>query len=131
MTANELAAAALAAVTERGYRDCDDRQFVARNLCKATEELAECGAWILDPSANGETPPGPVDAWLYQLSTAGSAARAAFDNWTDVLSITPANLAAELADAMIPLLCAAAVLGVDVEAAVLAKCRADVARGVR
>lgn len=131
MTTNELAAAALAAVTARGYRDCDDAQFVARNLCKATEELAECGAWILDPCADGANPPGLTDAWLMSLSEAGSAARSAFDAWTDVLSITPDHLAAELADAIIPLLCAAAVLGVDVEAAVLAKCGADVARGVR
>ena len=38
---------------------------------------------------------------------------------------------AEQPDVLIPLLCAAAVLGLDIEAAVLAKCSADVARGVR
>lgn len=137
MTANELAAAALAAVTERGYRDCDDAQFVARNLCKATEELAECAGGVFTyRDMTDPTLPLPdyqhADYWLENMYQAGEGARIAFDQWGDgVHGIDADAIRAELADALIPLLCAAAVLGLDVEAAVLAKCRADVARGVR
>ncbi len=137
MTINELAATALAAVTARGYRNCDDTQFIARNLCKATEELGECCDPIFTHRDMADpTVPlpafGRVDQWACDVSYSATSARFAFDAWGDgVHGIDADVIRAELPDVLIPLLCAAAVLGVDVEAAVLAKAGADVARGVR
>ena len=137
MTINELAAAALAAVTARGYRNCDDTQFVARNLCKATEELGECCYAVFTHRDMADpTRPFPafehVDGWVGDVAVAAQSARDAFDKWRcGVHGIDADVIRAELPDVLIPLLCAAVVLGVDVEAAVLAKAGADVARGVR
>lgn len=137
MTINELAATALAAVTARGYRNCDDTQFVARNLCKATEELGECCDPIFTHRDMADpTLPLPelglVDQWACDIYDSATSARAAFDAWGDgVHGIDADIIRAELPDVIIPLLCAAAVLGVDIEAAVTAKAGADVARGVR
>lgn len=137
MTINELAAAALEAVTARGYRDCDDDQFVARNLCKCAEELAEaCRPVFTHRDMCDPTLPVPpmnaVDEWLSTVETVGYEAREAFDAWGDGIHGVDADvIRAELPDVLIPLLCAAAVLGVDLEAAVLDKAGADVARGVR
>lgn len=137
-TINDLAATALAAVTARGYRaNCDDVQFVARNLCKAAEELAEASGAVFthrdmaDPMA-----PFPrmkaVDGWLCAIAEAGNLSRAAFDAWGDGIHGIDADIIrAELPDAIIPLLCAAVVLGVDLDAAIRAKLAADVGRGVR
>lgn len=115
MTINELAAAALVAVTARGYRDCDDTQFVARNLCKAGEEYGEAARGVMiDDAIDGWDSPA---RWCWDTSDMERTARAVFDNWNaaGVIGIDADTIRAELPDVLIPLLCAAAVLGLDKE----------------
>ena len=123
MNAQTMAAANVAA---RGYRDgWTAEQFVARQLCKLTEELAE-GAFnaLLDPYSE----------WLSALRDAGLLARKAFDRrgiW-DGASIGDADaLRAELTDMMVVLLAAADALGFYILPAAIEKSSQDVARGVR
>jgi hypothetical protein len=123
MNAQEIVAANVAA---RGYRDgWTAEQFVARQLCKLTEELAEgaCNA-LLDP----------LSPWLSSLSDAGVLARKAFDRphlWVSSTIFDFDALRSELADMQVVLFAAAAALDFDVVQAAIDKSGADVARGVR
>ena len=123
MNAQEIVAANVAA---RGYRDgWTAEQFVARQLCKMTEELGEALWYIhgidrLDFAAD--------------LPDVGEAARIAFDDkeaWNKARIAKPDALRAELADMLVVLFAAAAALDFDVVQAAIDKSSADVARGVR
>lgn len=126
MNAQTIVAANVAA---RGYRDgWTAEQFVARQLAKLTEELAEGATGAL------VTNPGCLPSWLAVLSDAGILARKAFDRrdvWRDIPLVNPDALRSELADMQVVLFAAAAALDFDVVQAAIDKSSADVARGVR
>lgn len=120
MNAQEMVAANVAA---RGYRDgWTAEQFVARQLCKMTEELAEA---VFNTDCRGE--------WIKFLAFAGDYARIEFDEreaWSNVATVGP-DIRSELADMQVVLFAAAAALDFDVVQAAIDKSGADVARGVR
>lgn len=119
MNAQQTIAANVAA---RGYRDgWTAEQFVARQLCKLTEELAEA-VYHTDCT----------HTWTRDLWFAGANARKAFDGpyWDRVGTIGPA-IQFELADMLVVLLTAAEALEFDVIQAAIDKSAADVSRGVR
>lgn len=127
---NEAQDTVAANVAARGYRDgWTQEQFVARQLCKLTEELAEAARQIT-PSTYEHC---GLSGWLEALQDAGIAARLAFDErseWTGKIHIS--RLAsAELTDMMVVLLAAADALGFYILPAAIEKSSADVARGVR
>ena len=126
MNAQTIVAANVAA---RGYRDgWTAEQFVARQLAKMTEELAECATGAL------VTNPGYLPSWLAVLSDAGILAHKAFDRldvWQNVSLVNPDALRSELADMQVVILAASEALGFDVLQAAIDKSSADVARGVR
>lgn len=123
MNAQEIVAANVAA---RGYRDgWTAEQFVARQLCKLTEELSEALACMSDP--------GWHHYWTDDAHMAGRLAREDFDRkvlW-DTVEIDADTLRAELADMQVVLFAAAAALEFDVVQSAIDKSGADVARGVR
>ena len=119
------------AVVARGYREgWRVDLFLARQVVKLVEEVAEAGALV---------------AWLpnyfrAEIRNAGASARWLFDSeekWVDQDVPEPEALAKELADLQVVLFCAAAALGeltgepFDVVQAAREKATADVARGVR
>ena len=120
MNAQTIVAANVAA---RGYRDgWTAEQFVARQLAKLTEELAE--------AVSGTRVFG---GWTNCLIYAGSLARQRFDEpfyWRNVKEISE-DIRSELADMQVVLFAAAAALEFDVVQAAIDKSGADVARGVR
>ena len=127
MNAQTIVAANVAA---RGYMAGWTReQFVARQLCKMTEELAEAARQIT-PSTYEHRRLGD---WLEALQDAGIAARLAFDErseWTGLIHIS--RLApSELADMQVVLFAAAQALDFDIVQAAIDKSSQDVARGVR
>ena len=126
MNAQEIVAANVAA---RGYRDgWTAEQFVARQLAKLTEELAEAAIDSLSPC------PGKLSTFVGTLGAAGIWARRSFDlraAWRDVEIKNPDALRAELADMLVVLFAAAAALDFDVVQAAIDKSSADVARDVR
>lgn len=127
MNAQTIVAANVAA---RGYRDgWTAEQFVARQLAKLTEELAEVARQIT-PSTYEYC---RLRDWLEALQDAGIAARLAFDErseWIGLIHIS--RLApAELADMQVVLFAAAAALDFDIAQAAIDKSSQDVARGVR
>jgi len=115
----------LRAVTERGYREgWQSEEFMARQIAKAYEELAELAQLFKLPQE------------LWEAATsAGTWARTVFDTpqaWYGTRSATTLpTLRGELADVLIPLLCVAAELNLDIAAAVVEKVQSDIARGVR
>lgn len=126
MNAQEIVAANVAA---RGYRDgWAAEQFVARQLCKLTEELGESLDQIGGLDAWADT------QWLTAGYDAGLAARGFFDDesgWGGVYLENPAAIRSELADMLVVILAAAQALDFDVVQAAIDKSAADVARGVR
>lgn len=122
----ELQALVAKAVADRGYREgWTDEQYAARQICKATEELAELTSTILWNSTGRD--------WSSLALDAGEWARDAFDEetWHDVKSISSEKAAQELPDVIIPLLVLADVLGIDLEQAIREKVLGDIERGVR
>ena len=119
------------AVWLRGYMDgWTDEQFLARQVVKLVEEVAESMAHLL-------TMPGYFGA---EVRNAGASARWLFDRneaWEDVALRDVDGLANELADLQVVLFCAAKALGkmtgtrFDVVEAAVVKAQADVGRGVR
>jgi hypothetical protein len=112
-------------VAERGYLDdWNEHQAIARQICKAVEELGElCGALDF----------GHDWTWVKSAQLAGSLARVAFDDnarWGHVLVLEDIARA-ELPDVMVPLLTSAELLRFDVVEEAVTKSAADVARGVR
>jgi hypothetical protein len=128
LNAQEIVAANVAA---RGYRDgWTAEQFVARQLCKLTEELGEAVRCITPESAAYQ---GQVGAWIGLIQDAGRCARVAFDDhasWRYLFHLSKYT-PAELADMQVVLFAAAAALDFDVVQAAIDKSSADVARGVR
>lgn len=122
----ELQALVAKAVADRGYRaGWTDEQFAARQICKAVEELAEVGEcikWIYhNPS------------WIDSLQDIGAQARGYFDDnraWYQAESFYP-EISQEIADVLIPLLCLADVLGIDLEQVIREKALGDAQRGMR
>lgn len=116
------------AVEARGYRaGWTAEQYVARQIAKAVEELAEL-ARVTDW---WDAPPTPE--WYFELDIAAHTARDWFDAAGD--DLVPALdldiIRRELPDVLIPLLCLAEAVGLDLLALARAKAGADVARGVR
>lgn len=122
-------------VSDRGYtRNWTDDQFLARQLAKLTEEVAEAvGGVAVDAWT-------PTQDWLEQLHWAGQSARAAFDDaemWDNAGPEDAVALRKELADCQVVLFCAAQALArhtgesFDVVTAAVEKATADVTRGVR
>ena len=128
MNAQEIVAANVAA---RGYRDgWTAEQFVARQLCKMTEELAEAVRCITPESAVYQN---RFDDWYGLIQDAGRCARGAFDDhesWQYLFHLSKYT-PAELADMLVVLFAAAQALDFDVVQAAIDKSSADVARGVR
>jgi len=124
VNAQEIVAANVAA---RGYRDgWTVEQFVARQLAKLTEELAEATACVSDP--------GWRHLWRDMLFEAGAYVREDFDRpmlWDTITVRDPGTLRAELADMQVVIFAAAEALGLDVVQAAIDKSAADVVRGVR
>ena len=113
-------------VAARGYRDgWTQEEFVARQLAKLTEELAEAFWYVhgieqTDIAAN--------------IPDIGESARQAFDDasvWSKARIYQPDALRAELTDMMVVLLAAADALGFYILPAAIEKSSQDVARGVR
>ena len=129
MNAQTIVAANVAA---RGYRDgWTAEQFVARQLAKLTEELAEAAKYIT-PSSGAHW--GPLDSWLGLLQDAGSRARFVFDereDWEGLIYVATDKTRSELADMQVVLFAAAAALDFDVVQAAIDKSGADIPRGVR
>lgn len=121
----------LAAVVERGYHaDWTPAQFAGRQVCKALEGLGELARLFVWGKA--KVP------WAFLLQAAAQEAREAFDQvwpWGECAPNASAEpggpLWSELADVLIPLLSLAETTGIDAGAAVRAKVRWDVVRGVR
>ena len=115
-------------VAARGYREGWKRgQFIARQVCKLTEEQAEASTHVRRPASNG-----PI--WKREQEEAGESARLTFDNkdaWDDVFILDTDGLSSELADILVVLYSAAAALGVDLNEMALEKSQADIERGVR
>ena len=113
-------------VAARGYRDgWTQEEFVARQLAKMTEELAEA-FWYTSGMERTD--------WAAGLPDVGEAARYAFDDkeaWSKARIAKPDALRAELTDMMVVLLAAADALGFYILPAAIEKSSADVARGVR
>ena len=124
------------AVAARGYTEgWTDGQFVARQLCKLTEELDEATLHIHLPDSRLSW-----GRWLFHLSNAGISARDEFDNkdrWNDAWISDLEALRSELADLQVVLFCAAEALAratgepFDVVQKAKEKALADVERGVR
>jgi len=118
----------LDAVMKRGYAEkWSQMQFMARQVCKAVEELGELAGVFTFTGGNW--------TFLRWVETAAREARVAFDiddlpkeAW-DVQ--VEGDLETELADVLIPLLCLAEVAEVDAMGAARKKALADVERGVR
>lgn len=121
------------AVEARGYRQgWTDEQYIARQICKASEELAEAAGDIGINYDNARD----VWYWSTRLGDAGLCARSAFDQkdqWqsAEIPLELRSYMALEIADTLIPLLVAATILGVDVLALAVEKAEKDIARGVR
>jgi len=115
------------AIAARGYADLwTPDQFLARQICKSTEELAELAASVGGLNF--------IDAtWKYVLQRAGAYARNAFDDRTlwDNAQVDHDALAGELVDVLIPLLVAAEAMGIDALQMAVEKAQTDIARGVR
>jgi hypothetical protein len=142
VSAQEQVAAAVAA---RGYRDpYTAYQFLARNIVKMAEELAEAANWlILDPVEPdfGQS----KDTMEAMFGLVGALARTRFDVkegalWYDASRPTAyacEKIAKELADMQVVLFNAAQAFGqvrgepFDVVQSALDKATADVTRGVR
>jgi len=125
---SKLAEMVLSAVEARGYTT---EGLLARQVVKATEELAELGSTIQAPRKTYSS---------HNLQVAGHSARRAFDDspaefWNAHQLDNLSSLANELADTLIPLLAAWAVLeqelGVDMTATLRHKVLSDIGRGVR
>lgn len=116
----------LGAVTARGYREgWTDQPFMARQVAKAVEELGELAALFDFGTSHW--------SFLSELAEASQDARNAFDteSWAWVEATAMGDLATEVADVMIPLLCIAEVAGFDALEAVRRKALGDVSRGKR
>lgn len=117
-------------VVQRGYRaGHTPTAFVVRQLVKSVEEAGEAMEHVA-PMRSQEHPPG----WQLLLHGAALLARRAFDSdegWDRYQINDPVALAGEMADIIIPLLCAAQELEVDLGAVIEAKARLDIGRGVR
>ena len=128
MNAQEMIAANVAA---RGYRDgWTAEQFVARQLCKLTEELNEAAK----ESIVGLPLSRNVLWWLDKLDDAGRRARIAFDtqeDWSGAELVDSDILRSELADMQVVLFAAAAALDFDIVQTAIDKSAVDVPRGVR
>lgn len=115
----------LGAVTARGYREgWTDQPFMARQVAKAVEELGELAA--LFDFGNGHW------SWVRKIGDVRWDAHDAFDvsmGWNE--ATVSGDLATEVADVMIPLLCIAEVAGFDALEAVRRKALGDVSRGKR
>lgn len=125
-------------VAKRGYRDgWTAEQFLARQVCKLVEELAELTLTI------AKVWPGGRLYWPWQqiIDKAGLAARLSFDDpaeWHDVAVMDLAALKSEAADMQVVLFNIAAAIGeleggqpFDVVQAAVDKATRDEARGVR
>lgn len=120
------------AVRERGYRDgWTPAEFLARQLMKLQEELAEAAALVNIKGQDG--------GWRYDAAHAGMRARLAFDR-AQPLSVAvadPTKLRTELADIQVVLFNAAEALSFlledffDIEDAAIEKATSDITRGVR
>lgn len=125
MNAQEIVSANVAA---RGYRDgWTAEQFVARQLCKMTEELDEAVKHLRKNDRQ-------VFSFAWELAVAGPMARRKFDDreaWDTVTLHDPDALRSELADMQVVLFAAASALEFDVVQAAIDKSSQDVARGVR
>lgn len=128
---NETQSIVTANVAARGYRDgWTTEQFVARQLCKLTEELDEAAHQVVsfEPQVRS------ILWWLDELNDSGQRARIAFDDqdkWENVTIFDPFALRSELADMMVVICAAADALESDVIQAAIDKSAVDVARGVR
>ena len=131
MNAQEIVAANVAA---RGYANgWTAEQFVARQLCKMTEELGEASDQIVS-TASVSPISRNVLWWIDKLGDAERRARIAFDNpadWCNFKFSDPDALRSELADMQVVLFAAAEALGFDVVQAAIEKSSKDVERGVR
>jgi NTP pyrophosphatase (non-canonical NTP hydrolase) len=117
-----------AAVLARGYREgWDGPEFVARQIAKALEELAEaarCMNWQ----------PGHEPLHHSTLLEAGEMSRWEFDHrdvWQGLTGAHYDRLGEELADVAVPLFVIAQELGIDLVEMAREKATRDVVRGVR
>lgn len=128
------------AIEQRGYRkDWTDAQFLARQIAKLQEELAEMAYHVRDDVYAGDD---QTELEL-RIQTAGSRAKAYFDgNWFHTAGLrddsveTREAIKSEAADCLVVLFNIAAVIEqitgepFDLVTAALQKARSDVKRGV-
>ena len=117
-------------VSERGYREgWTPAQFIARQVAKLAEELAELACHVRMPVALTRS-----------IALLGLVARKCFDDesiWPKSTSCAVWPTQEELADIQVVVFCIAEALGeasnkpFDVSEAALEKARADAIRGVR
>lgn len=123
------------AVVARGYRnDWTAEEFLARNLAKMQEELAEATQFVNVANLNGAIQTvGDYSRWCFDIGARSFWQQPIKDWCSDRIDL----LQGELADMQVVLFCLAAALdeisdgGFDVIEAALHKATQDVERGVR